>query len=118
MSGRTGIHCESFFLAYAVRLMRYHSLINPETGMDVEVEIPNSDADQLGQIKVKLQVVEREGRLSVAVKSGRVTSSWKVQVAGRKLERAFIDGVEVKGDFESEDAITIQQSGATKVELI
>lgn len=96
----------------------YTLLINPEIGMDIEVEIPCSESDQLGEIKVKLQVVEADGKISIAVKHGNVAAGWKVQVAGRKLKTVLVDGAEVKGDFESEDTITIRQSGTTKVELV
>jgi len=90
-------------------------LVNTEEGMDVEVEIPNSDSNHLGETKVEFQIKEADGKLKIAIKSGKVAAGWKVQVAGRS---ASADGVEAKGAFESEDTITVREAGIEELELV
>lgn len=79
MSGRRGLCCE--FDESEVRvvwLMRCCRLVNPEIGMDVEVRIPCSEMDRLDEMKVELRVAEKDGKVKVTVKNGKVAAGWKV----------------------------------------
>jgi alpha-D-xyloside xylohydrolase len=92
-------------------------LINPEDGMDVDIEIPESEVGQLGKFKSKLRVRVTKEKLLVTVHDGKISKGWKVQVAGRKLLKRLVGGVEQEVALESENIISVQTTGVKSVEL-
>lgn len=96
---------------------QYTVLVNPEDGMDVEVEIPESETAQLGKTKLKLKVVGTKDRVTVTVADGSAAKGWKVEVAGKKLKKVLVDGAEPKEKLESESTLAVSSAGVKKIEL-
>jgi len=97
---------------------QYTVLVNPEEGMDVEVEIPESETSKLGKTKLKLKVVGSKGKVTVTMADGKTGKGWKVEIAGKKLKKILVDGAEPKEALENENRLAVQSAGVKKIELM
>lgn len=97
---------------------QYTILVNPEEGMDVEVEIPESETSKLGKTKLKLKVVGSKGKITVTIADGKAGIGWKVEAAGKKLKKVLVDGAEPTEALENENRLAVQSAGVKKIELM
>lgn len=92
---------------------QYTLLVNPTEGMDVDIEIPESETSKLGKSGLKFKVVGSKDKVVVTVVSREAAAGWKVEVAGKVLKKVLVDGVEAKEALASQN-----KAGIKKMELV